>query len=436
MASVNEVIDIQITRETRGVSRENFGTQMFLGLHAHFPERVRLYQRSQFDSGSISDEIGSESDEYQAISIAFSQNPSSNFIKIGRQKADTVDFTVDVANNSTYTLTVDGTEVSVTSDADATDIEIVGLLDAEFTSAGAPGTFTDNTDGTFTITPADPDDFYVRYTSNLNPTYNTSESITDAVTACRDYDDDWFFLTAYTHTSADIQSLAAYAEARSIIYGAAYDGADALDAQDTTDPGSVLKALSYSNTFILYNTNLQLFPEVGIVSRMGSTDPGSSTWNNKEIVGALPDTLTTTQSFTLRGPLEDDSQGKGYNTYEPMGGRNVFRDGQMVNGEFTDTIRFAYWLEARMKEEIFLLLVNSEKVPYTKSGFAQIEGQMRKILQQGVAVGGLVTYNINTPNPRSLPSNSRINRIAEGFTFTGLLASAVHAVEIRGNLTL
>lgn len=99
-------------------------------------------------------------------------------------------------------------------------------------------------------------------------------------------------------------------------------------------------------------------------------------------------------------------------------------------------IRFADWLEARMRERIYLTLVNSEKIPYTSAGFAIIEGRMREVLNEGVAVGGLASYTVNVPNPRSLDPNLRANRVAEGFSFEGTLQGAVHAVSIQGRLTI
>ena len=112
MASVKDIIEINITRETRGVTRQGFGTPLFLGLHAAFSERARTY--TSLDG--VAEDFSTESNEYIAAQRYFGQELEPTQIKIGRQKADDVDFTIDVANNATYTLTVDGTEVSVTSD--------------------------------------------------------------------------------------------------------------------------------------------------------------------------------------------------------------------------------------------------------------------------------------------------------------------------------
>ena len=430
MASVKDIIEINISRETQGVSRQGFGTPLFLGLHAAFPERTRTYTSLT----GVAEDFNTESVEYTAAQRYFGQELEPTTIKIGRQKADDVDFTIDVANNATYTLTVDGTAVSITSDADATAIEIAAALDTEFTSAGAAGTFVDNLDGTFSITPADADNFSLTFTTNLNATYNTTESITDAVTNVRVADNDWYFLNAYTHVSQDIQDLAAWAEAETVIYVTSYNGSDALDSQVSTDPGSILQGLNYDRTAIIYANDPTEYPEAAIVGLQAPKDPGSTTWKFKTVTGVTASNLTTTQSLTLKGSKFDF--GKGYNTIEPVGGVDIFREGRMVSSEFIDIIRFSDWIEARMREEIYLTLINSEKIPYTSSGFAVIEGRMRQILNQGVVVGGLIDYNITVPNPRSLDTNSRINRVADGFEFTATLAGAVHFVSIQGRLVV
>ena len=430
MASTKDIIEINISRETRGVSRQGFGTPFFLGLHANFPERVRSY--TSIDG--VAEDFNTESLEYEAAQRFFGQQLEPTIIKIGRQKVDTIDFTIDVANNATYTITIDGVDVTFVSDADATAEEIAAGLETEHGNAGATGTLTDNLDGTFSFTPADTDSPDVKFTTNLNATFNTTESITDAITANRTADSDWYFLTAYTHANQDIQDLAAYAETQTVIYGTSYNGTDALDAQDETDPGSVLQGLNYSRTFIIYAEDPSQYPECAIIGLQAPKDPGSTTWKFKTVTGVTASDLTTTQSLTLKGSKFD--YGKGYNTIEPTGGRDIFAEGRMVNSEFCDIIRFADFIEARMREEIYLTLVNSEKVPYTSSGFAIIEGRMRQVLQQGVTVGGLVDFSVTVPNPRNLPTNSRINRVAEDFEFTGTLAGAVHFVEIQGRLVV
>lgn len=356
MASVKDIIEINITRDTRGISRQGFGIPLFLGNTAGVfgtGEYIRTYT----DADAVMTDFGDTSPEYEAAQRFFGQEIEPTYIKIGYHNT--------------------------------TDVDVNG----------------------------DP-----------------LESLTEALVKIREQDNDWYFITAHTHATADILEIAEYAETNTVIYGTSYSGADALDATSNLDPGSQLQLKAFSRTFIMYAADHLEYPECAIIGLQATKAPGSTTWKFKELVGVTPSKLSTTQSIVLKGTKYD--YGKGYNTYEPTGGRNIFAEGRVVNSEFIDVMRFADWLEARMRERIYLTLVNMEKVPYTSAGFAIIEGRMREVLNNGVAVGGLASYKVTVPDPRSLDPNSRANRVATGFAFTGVLAGAVHFVEINGNLQI
>lgn len=357
MASVKDIIEINITRDTRGISRQGFGIPLFLGNTPdvfNSGEVVRTYTSAD----DVLADFGDDAPEYTAAQRFFGQEIEPTYIKIGYHD-------------------------NVTTDVDSGEL---------------------------------------------------LESVVDALAKIREVDSDWYFITAATHETDEILAIAAYAETNTVIYGTSYSGIDALDVSSTLDPGTQLQLLNYSRTFIMYAADDLEYPECAIIGLQAVKAPGSTTWKFKEVTGITPSNLSTTQSIILKGTKYDF--GKGYNTYEPTGGRDIFAEGRVVNSEFIDTIRFADWLEARMRERIYLTLVNMEKVPYTSAGFAIIEGRMREVLNEGVAIGGLESYQVTVPNPRTLDPNSRANRVATGFSFKGVLAGAVHYVEINGNLEI
>lgn len=433
MADVKEIIEINISRETKGVSRQGFGVPLFLGNTPAFStgESVRTYT----SPAAVLADFAETDPEYIAANKFFSQKQKPTHVKIGHHSLATnsADVVVTVANSTIYTLTVDSVDVTYTSDVDATAQEIVDGLEADFVTAAAPGTFQDNADGTFTILPNDPNNFTISGTAELAITEDI-DSLTDAIRKVSEQDSDWYFITAYTHDPEDMLEIAAYVEPLMAIYGTSYSAVDALTAGVSTDPGSRLQALGYNQTFILYAEDESEFPECAIIGLQAPKDPGSSTWKFKEVTGVTPSNLTTTQSIVLKGTKFDF--GKGYNTYEPTGGRTMFAEGRMVSSEFIDIIRFSHWVQARMSERVFMSLMNSEKIPYTASGFAIIEGHMRAVLNDGVVAGGLESYTIEVPNPRSLDPNLRANRVAEGFKFSGILQGATHFIGIQGELTI
>lgn len=352
MASVKDIIEINISRETRGVSRAGFGTPLFIGETVGVlstTDRIRTYSSAE----AVLEDFADTDPEYTAAQRFFGQQIQPTFIKIGFRDADAA----------------------------------------------------------------------------------TPETITEAYTAIKAADDDFYFVTAQTREAVDVEALAGTVETESRIFGTSTSSALALDAADTTDIGSVLQALNYAKTFVIYAEDETQFPECAIIGLQAPKDPGSTTWKFKTVTGVNASNLTTTQSLTLKGSKFD--YGKGYNTIEPTGGRDIFAEGRMVNSEFIDIIRFSHWLEARMRERIYLTLVNSEKIPFTNAGFAIIEGRMREVLNNGVAVGGILpNYEVVVPNARTLDPNERANRVASGFSFRATLQGAVHYVSISGTLQI
>src|SRR5690606_15742813 len=226
------------------------------------------------------------------------------------------------------------------SGSPATEQDIVDALEVEFANASAPGTFLNNNDGTFSVIPDDFDDFTYSNSSNITAT-EVTESLTDAYGKIKEQDNDFYFVGMYSHEPADIQEMANLVQADTKIFGTSYSGADALDALNTGDIGSVLQALDLSRTFILYAENPDEYPEMAFIGLQAPKDPGSTTWKFQTVSGVTVSNLSTTQSLTLKDTRYD--YGKGYNTYERVAERNIFQEGRMVNSEFIDIIRFADW---------------------------------------------------------------------------------------------
>ena len=259
--------------------------------------------------------------------------------------------------------------------------------------------------------------------------------ITEAVNAIQDYDNDWYFLLASDHTATGIQALSEWTQAQKKLYVTSYAGDEAKDAQDESDPGFILNDMNMDRTVIIWSATADTqIPEAAIVGLQAPKSPGSTTWKFREVSGVTPSKLTESEELVLKGDRYDE--GKGYNTYTNTAGRAIFAEGRTVGGEFIDVMRFADWLEAHMRERVFLTMVNSEKLPLTDDGITVVEGRMRSVLEDGRKVGGIASYTITTPDPLGIPENDRANRVASGFKFTARLAGAIHFVDIEGTLTV
>lgn len=429
-----DIINVNITRNTRGVSRQGFGTPLFVGTTAEgwsAGERVRTYRSLD----AILADFPSDSPEATAGRRYFGQPRQPEQVKIGRHILGIARFVVtpEVGDEEEYQVTLNGVEALFTTGTGATAQSVVTGLQNAFTSNDLPGVFEDNGDGTFTIYPNNSLNANLIVSPNLIVQERT-ESLTDAMTAISNADSDWYFVNTSTHDPESMMEVAEYVETKSALYVTSYSGIDAFAANITTDPGSRLQARGFERTVIIFAEDANEYPECAIVGLQGTKDPGSTTWKFRTVSGVTASNLTDTQSMVLKGTKYD--YGKGYNTYEPRGGRVIFAEGRTTSGEFIDVIRFSDWLVARMRERIFMTLVNSEKIDYTPGGYAIIEGRMREVLNEGVAVGGLYSYTVEVPNPRAADPNNRANRVASGFRFRGVLAGAVHFVEISGSLEI
>ena len=126
---------------------------------------------------------------------------------------------------------------------------------------------------------------------------------------------------------------------------------------------------------------------------------------------------------------------------------SITQNGKVAAGEWIDVIRFRDWLQEEMTVNIFNALVNSDKIPYTDTGIAIIENQMRAALRLGQTRGGIAPteydedgnenlgFTIEVPLASSISANTKASRILEDVKFTARLAGAIHAVDIKGSLT-
>lgn len=352
MANIENIVDINITRQTEGVSRTGFGVPLVISTFVNTdpnPQRVKTYTSAQ----EVLNDFTETDNEYIIAQRVFGQEIGPNFLKI----ATAIDQGADPA-----------------------------------------------------------------------------ETIVDIATAAAAADNDWYFMLCTSHDATNIIDLAGWVETERKMFFTAYDGADGLDDQDTNDPGSQLNASENDRTVIVYANDASDFPEAAWVGLQAPKNPGSTTWKFKGVSGAAFSSFTPTELLTLKGTKYD--VGKGYNVYTRVAGRNMFSEGNAVGGEFIDVIRFSDWLEVRMRERIFLTMINSEKIPQTRAGYTVIEGRMREVLTEGVRRGGLQNFEISVPDPNNADPNDLANRVATGFSFRARLAGAIHFVEITGTLTV
>lgn len=426
MAELDNIVQIQITRESTPVATASFAIPMVLTTHTKFSERARTYT----DIDGVAADFDSTDKAYIIAQRIFGQSgarvPS---IVVGRRQVDEVTLTPVVANNATYTVTINGVDYTYLSDADATAAEITAGLD---TAIGSPTgiTVTDNT-GTLTVEVTTPGTAWSITTSsnltqvNVTPTETWVEAL-DAVTLVNSV---WYALVAETHVQADVEALAAAIQARRKIYGTSTQDTT-VPTSATTDIASFLDAGNYGRTFIVYLPTADTeYPEAAWIGSQLAYTPGSNDWDFKRGALITVSNLTDTQRTFLRG--------KNCNMYTTVGGVDIFQDGNMADGLPIDEQILVDWLYARLQEGVFFRLINSLKVPMTNPGLAIIENEIRGVLSLAEANGGIDrNWVVETPDVLSIPANLRAQRTAGTFVFRARLAGSIRKVIINGFLSV
>lgn len=449
---IDDIVVVNITRETAAITRVGFGTGAIVGIHSKFAEEFKEYT----DQEAVLEDFLSTDEEAIASARYFGQALKPEKVIIGKRVANVSQsevVTVDnVQNTVTYTVTISGpqfdTEVfTFLSDADATADEITAGLTTDINLGTTPVTATDNVDGTFDLdadvtgqafTVVVTDDgtglglSFANAIANVSIATELSRLIQAGMT-------DWYAL-GLTRRATEAEQLQDIEEAADFIeplsaphlYIAAIDQASILTTA-TTDIVSVLKAKSYDRTSIIYSTDQESYPEFAWMGGQFPKDAGTITWKFKTLVGITADQFTDTEVANAKG--------KNANFYETIAGQSVISsEAQVVGGEYIDVIRGADELQTRIGEDVFQELIRADKIPYTNQGIGVIESILRARLQASVDSGFLSNdpgaVVVTVPDIDAIDDADKAVRFLQGIEFTAVLAGAIHKVQIDGKLTL
>lgn len=424
---IDQIVQISITRASTPVATASFQIPLILSTHTKFSERARTY--TDFDA--VAADFDSEDKAYIIAQRIFGQTgariPS---VVIGRRQVDSVTIVPDpVADNTQYTVTINGVDYSFTSGTSATATTITAGLD---TAIGTPtGINASAAGGILTISVTTPGTAWsVTTSSNLTTTYVTpTETWVEALDAVSNFNNVWYALVAETHVQSDVLALAAAIQTRHKIYGTSTQNT-AVPTSATTDVASLLKAGSYSRTFVVYLPTADTeYPEAAWIGSQLAYTPGSNDWDFKRGALITVSNLTDPQRVFLRG--------KNANMYTTVAGVNIFQDGNMADGLPIDEQILVDWLYARLQEGIYFRLINTLKIPMTNPGLTMVENEIRSVLSLAETNGGIDTgWRVTTPDVLDIPENLRAQRTAGTFVFRARLAGSIRKVIIEGYLSV
>ncbi len=449
MADITRIANVQISLQTTGINKKDFNTILVAGPHVYSLPRVSTYTSA---SAMLTDGFKSTDPLYLAVRDALSQTPRPRYVKVGRRQVDEVTLSIDtVANEAAYLLKIkklatDGSTTTLpytfTSDTNALASEIATGLAALVTAdANSPVSATVSTNDLVLTNKVAGTAFAVELPASMSvKTAAAADTVAEDLAAINLEDNQWYGLGITSRVSADIIAAADWTEAETKLFGYSVAEAGAISAASTTDTPYLVKEGNYYRTFGFYHKDAATdFPELACMARCFAVLPGGETWANKKLAGVTTDRLTETEFLAAKN--------KNLNTFESFRDSvSITQTGKVAAGEWIDVIRFRDWLQEEMQVNIFFVLINRDKIPYTDGGIAIIQAQMDKALQLGQRRGGIAPteydedgneipgYVINVPLAASISANTKASRILEDLTFSARLAGAIHVAEITGSL--
>lgn len=422
-SALDDVVRVVILDGSTAISTASFSIPLILATFTNFSERTRTYTNISQVGGDFS----STSNVYLMAQKVFGQTgvlgapPPS--IVVGRRQVDEVTFTPVVADNTTYTVTVNGVEATYTSGASATATSIVAGLKTEI---GTPVGITVSGNNTLVLeTTAQGTPWSVSASTNLAQA-NTAptETWVEALEAVEVENDIWYCLLAETQVVAEQEALSDAIGAREKIYALSSADAVALTT-GTTDIGYKLNAKSAARTFGVYlPTAATEFPEAAWVGSQLAVTPGANDWDFKRANGVTVSKLSPTQITNLKN--------KSWNYYIAKAGVNIFQNGDMFDKKPVDIQIGKDWLKARLQEGIYFRLINSLKIPMTDAGLLIVENEIRSVLSLAES-NGLIDrgWTVQTPPVLSIPETLRAQRAAGVFVIRARLQGSVRFIDIE-----
>jgi len=383
--------------------------------------------------------------EYIAATKIFSQNPRVEEIVLGRRDADNMVSTItNVVPNIDYKTTINSVEFIFNSGATPTAASIALGLVTAINLGSEPVTATDNVDGTYDL---DADVSGVAYTvsvdtdQTITKPYTPSDTITNDIIAIQAENDDWYMIEEMLKNSAEELELAAWVETQIKLFSITSDDKNIVDQDfvtDTTSIAALLHSAEYARTYVAFwNADYLKVSDLGGNQYFNSAwdgvqlpkDPGASTWAHKTVTGIQPLSLNSLQN--------KNATDKKANTFSLTGADGRTRFGTVASGEYIDIMRGIDWLQARLEEDVFLLLATKEKVPYDDGGISSVEAVVKSVLNEAVSKGFLEAgYEVTAPKIQDVDPVDRANRVLKGITFKAVPAGAIHVVEISGEVSV
>jgi hypothetical protein len=254
----------------------------------------------------------------------------------------------------------------------------------------------------------------------------SDESIAQALTSIKgDANGDFYGILIIPKDSKDILELSAAIGSERYLAGVDLDETTLEVAQALKDSKGSKKI------FAIFKERPTDYPAAAWMGRMLAQAPGSSSWAFKQLEGIQRSKLST----DLLEKLEKAT----INRHIDINTVGVTMNGKVMSGEYIDIVQGIDWLHVRIQERLFRLLQINEKIPYTLKGIDLVRSEILAQLKEAVYRGLLAEDpepQVSTPSIGDITPDKRSGRVLPDVSFSARLAGAIHAIEIKGTVTV
>ena len=447
--ALEDIVQVTITSDSRGITRKSFGIPLVVGRHDVFGDLARTYNLSTATQDLITDGFTTRDPIFRAVSALARNTPKPKQVVVGRLLTDydqTLILTIPASTPElsvfafNVTSPIDGTVTAISYTAAPSDTPtiIAAALDTQIDAI--TGLSSTSAFDVISVVADNPNEMWLfkgidkTLVEFLETTVDSN--LVAEITAVQVANNAWYgLIMADPQSLARAQIVAAYIETQEKILGLTTHDAEVLDPGSSTDLAFLLNASTLFRTYLIYSGDQGAQAAATWMGNRFAIDPGASTWAYKPLSGVLVDAITANDIVALKA--------KACNWYQTIAGAGVTQEGKLAGGEFIDVIRGRDFTTQTLREEIFLLLINSPKVPFTQAGIDQVTAVVSRVLRQMIGIGylspdplndveGGPPFTITAPAIADVSDADKIARTLPDVNFEAGLAGAIQIIQING----
>lgn len=462
MAEWLPIVQVDITLNTTGSTREGFGLPLFIANTDVFPERVRTYS-------SMTDLAADFPDATSAVNKAatklWAQTPKVTSLSVARRDMQYL-LSIPAAPTSgqTYTVTLFGangtsSQRSVQSAAGDDQEAVLNKLKTQIAADPTFGSITTTTSSgsgstaKLLVTATNPAVNFLRVTSNALITNQSSPS-DDPATFLKnimEYDNTWYFVAIEDRQPATVTEFANQIAAQTSrkLFFTATDISTALSGTVLANATDWVAALAQQKSprvaVLWHHTAASDYPEMAYIGYGAPYDAGSITWSNAQLAGVAysmqPQTLNVVDGVTTGRPLNSGQKAaletRNCNYVDYDGGVSCVRHGKLSSGEWIDVVHGTDWLQSDLTTSLRDLLINQKggKVTYDDRGITRVRQVIESSLERAVGRNLLSSYKVKVPRASQISTELKRQRLLKDMSFTGILAGAINDVNLQGTVS-